>query len=216
MKNKLLEDLYDSFYIPPEFPAPKQEIEDCHQVLIERLEKPERKLVLQIIDAKDRIVEDTSIDSFIAGFELAWELSVELNDKYRTNGGNKPLRYLFSTLNEHIEWYRNGGIGTPVPQKGTVINYDNVTIEHIASQSPSVTVPGFTGENVHKLSNLTLLTNGENDRAKNKAYASKKAIYHDSEYAINKYFDGVDNWNVESADAWEQYLQEMVCKVFVV
>ncbi len=80
MKNKLLEDLYDSFYIPPELPAPKQEIEDCHQVLIERLEKPERKLVLQIIDAKDRVVEDTSIDSFIAGFELAWELSVELNN----------------------------------------------------------------------------------------------------------------------------------------
>lgn len=80
MKNKLLEDLYDSFYIPPEFPAPKQEIEKCHQVLIERLEKPERKLVLQIIDAKDRVVEDTSIDSFIAGFELAWELSVELNN----------------------------------------------------------------------------------------------------------------------------------------
>ena len=31
------------------------------------------------IDAKDRIAEDTSIDSFIAGFELAWKLSMELN-----------------------------------------------------------------------------------------------------------------------------------------
>lgn len=36
--------------------------------------------VLQIIDAKDRIVEDTSIDSFISGFELAWQLSMELNN----------------------------------------------------------------------------------------------------------------------------------------
>lgn len=80
MKNKLLEDLYDSFYIPPELPVRKQEIEECHQTLIERLEKPERKLVLQIIDAKDRVVEDTSIDSFIAGFELAWEMSIELNN----------------------------------------------------------------------------------------------------------------------------------------
>ena len=35
--------------------------------------------MLQIIDAKDRIVEDTSIDSFISGFELAWKLSMELN-----------------------------------------------------------------------------------------------------------------------------------------
>ena len=79
--NKLLKDLYDCFYTPPELPAQKQEIEECHQALINALDKPERRLVLQIIDAKDRIVEDTSIDSFISGFALAWRLSVEL-DQY--------------------------------------------------------------------------------------------------------------------------------------
>ena len=79
MKNKLIKELYDCFYVPPELPAQKQEIEECHQALIEALEKPERRLVLQIIDAKDRIVEDTSIDSFISGFELAWKLFMELN-----------------------------------------------------------------------------------------------------------------------------------------
>ena len=47
-------------------------MEECHKALIAALEKPERKLVLQIIDAKDRIAEDISIDSFISGFELAW------------------------------------------------------------------------------------------------------------------------------------------------
>ena len=80
MKNKLLKELYDCFYTPPELPSQQQEIEECHQALIEVLEKPERRLVLQIIDAKDRIVEDTSIDSFISGFELAWKLSMELNN----------------------------------------------------------------------------------------------------------------------------------------
>ena len=80
MKNKLLKELYDCFYTPPELPTQKQEIEECHQALIEALEKPERRLVLQIIDAKDRIVEDTSIDSFISGFELAWRLSIELQN----------------------------------------------------------------------------------------------------------------------------------------
>ena len=54
-------------------------IEDCHQALIAALDKPERRLVLQIIDAKDQIAEDRSIDSFIAGFRLAWRLSNELN-----------------------------------------------------------------------------------------------------------------------------------------
>ena len=79
MKYKLLKDLYDCFYIPPELQAQKQEIEECHQALSKVLGKPERRMVLQIIDAKDRIAEDTSIDSFTAGFELAWKLSVELN-----------------------------------------------------------------------------------------------------------------------------------------
>ena len=79
MKYKLLKDLYDCFYTPPELPAQKQEIEECHQALSGMLGKPERRLVLQIIDAKDRIAEDTSIDSFISGFELAWQLSMELN-----------------------------------------------------------------------------------------------------------------------------------------
>lgn len=79
--NKLLKALYDCFYTPLELPAQKQEIEECHQALIEVLEKPERRLVLQIIDAKDRIVEGTSIDSFISGFALAWRISAELNTK---------------------------------------------------------------------------------------------------------------------------------------
>ena len=78
--NKLLNDLYDCFYTPPELAATKREIEECHRALIEALGKPERRLVLKIIDAKDHISEDTSLDSFIAGFELAWKLSMELNN----------------------------------------------------------------------------------------------------------------------------------------
>ena len=79
MKYKLLKNLYDCFYTPPELSAQKQEIEECHRALSEALGKPERRLVPRIIDAKDRIAEDTSIDSFITGFELAWKLSMELN-----------------------------------------------------------------------------------------------------------------------------------------
>ena len=42
------------------------------------MDKPERRLVLQIIDCKDQIAEDLPIDSFIAGFRLAMLLSHEL------------------------------------------------------------------------------------------------------------------------------------------
>ena len=80
--NKLLKNLYDCFYTPLELPAQKQEIEECHQALIEALEKPERRLVLRIMDAQSLMAEERSIDSFISGFELAWQLSMELN-QYR-------------------------------------------------------------------------------------------------------------------------------------
>lgn len=79
MNYKLLKDLYDCFYTPPELPAQKREIEECHQALIKVLEKPERRLVLRIMDAQSLVAEERSIDSFISGFELAWQLSMELN-----------------------------------------------------------------------------------------------------------------------------------------
>ena len=77
--NEMLNALYDNFYEKLPATQLKAEIECCHQELIEKLSKPERKLVLQIIDCKDQITEDLSIDSFIAGFRLAWKLNQELN-----------------------------------------------------------------------------------------------------------------------------------------
>lgn len=80
MERKLLRALYDCFYTRPRFDEQENEVEECHKALIAALEKPERKLVLRIIDAQDSIIELTSLDSFIAGFELAWRLSIELHN----------------------------------------------------------------------------------------------------------------------------------------
>ena len=80
MEKKLLRTLYDCFYIRPEFDEQENEVRQCHKELIAALEKPERKLVLRIIDAQDYIKTETSLDSFIAGFELAWKLSAELHN----------------------------------------------------------------------------------------------------------------------------------------
>lgn len=77
--NDTLKLLYDRFYTPLPMEETEQEIDDCHRQLIERLEKPERKLVLRIIDAQNLIAEQRSVDSFICGFRLAWELAYELN-----------------------------------------------------------------------------------------------------------------------------------------
>ena len=78
--NETLRLLYDKFYTPLPMVESEQEVEICHRQLIERLDKPERKLVLRIIDAQDSIREQTSLDSFMAGFELAWRLSAELHN----------------------------------------------------------------------------------------------------------------------------------------
>jgi hypothetical protein len=76
----MLKALYDSFYTPPGMAELNRQVEDNHRLLIERLEKPERKLVLRIIDAKNAEIAEKSLDSFICGFRLAWQLTNELNN----------------------------------------------------------------------------------------------------------------------------------------
>ena len=46
--NETLKLLYDRFYTPLPMVGSEQEVETCHRQLIERLDKPERKLVLRI------------------------------------------------------------------------------------------------------------------------------------------------------------------------
>ena len=77
--NDTLNLLHDRFHAPLPMEEAEQEIDDCHRQLIDRLEKPERKLVLRIIDTQNLIAEERSIDSFLCGFKLAWDLSNELN-----------------------------------------------------------------------------------------------------------------------------------------
>ena len=79
MERKLLRALYDCFYTRPKFDEQESEVEECHKALIEVLAKPERKLVLRIIDAQNLMIEQRSVDSFICGFRLAWEMANELN-----------------------------------------------------------------------------------------------------------------------------------------
>ena len=75
---ELLKTLYWNLYIPYENQETEQELDDCHKQLIDVLGKPERKLVLRIIDGKDRLADEIGLDSFIFGFNLATQLAHEL------------------------------------------------------------------------------------------------------------------------------------------
>ena len=77
MKN-LMKTLYWNLYTPCENRETEQELDDYHKRLIDALGKPERKLVLRIIDGKDRLADEIGLDSFIFGFKLATQLAHEL------------------------------------------------------------------------------------------------------------------------------------------
>lgn len=78
--NNILDELYRQFYHPSPQANLDEEIEDVHQQLIERLEKPERKLILRIIDTKDMIAGIRAQESFNYGFWLAWRLFTQLHE----------------------------------------------------------------------------------------------------------------------------------------
>ena len=75
--NELLYDLYEKLYTPLAMSSQKAKIYECHRQLIEVLDKPERKLLLTIMDRKDEITDELAFDSFICGFSLALRLSSE-------------------------------------------------------------------------------------------------------------------------------------------
>ena len=74
----LLSALYNKFYKPLKDEERSEEISRCHEQLIQVLKKPERRLVLRIIDNKDYIAGELAYDAFVAGFHLAWKLSAEI------------------------------------------------------------------------------------------------------------------------------------------
>ena len=74
----LLKTLYWNLYTPYANEETELELDDCYKQLIDVLGKPERKLVLQIIDGKDRLADAIGLDSFIFGFKLATQLAYEL------------------------------------------------------------------------------------------------------------------------------------------
>ena len=92
---ELLKTLYWNLYTPYVSEEAEQELDDCHKQLIEVLGKPERKLVLRIIDGKDRLADEIGLDSSIFGFKLATQLAHELK-KYdghlRSDAADEDVR----------------------------------------------------------------------------------------------------------------------------
>ena len=149
-----------------------------------------------------------------AGDEI---FKVQLNNlQYTTRGGNKTLRYFFSALCDYYRWHEDGEIGRPKASKETVINYDNVTIEHIDAQNP-LQARVISEDNEHRLFNLTILSGSDNgERVRNKSFDEKKPIYLSSSYRINQKVGTYTAWNISNANDWQSFVVEFACKIFIV
>ena len=56
----------------------KQQVTIPHRQLASRLEKPERKILLQLVDLEDALRDQSDLDSFVSGFHLASGIQREL------------------------------------------------------------------------------------------------------------------------------------------
>ena len=60
----------------------KQEVHITHKKLSEQLDKPKRKLLLQLVDLEDTLRNEACIESFACGYKLAHGIHQELLPPY--------------------------------------------------------------------------------------------------------------------------------------
>lgn len=134
--------------------------------------------------------------------------------KYKPKSPNKNLKYILTILSEHYSWYASGASTRPNLSDSPVLPHDGSTIEHIYPQNPETADEAFADVDIHSIGNLTILTNAENERVKNKLFTEKKDIIVESTYSLNQYFSDKTQWNPEAVKDWEEYICNMACKVF--
>jgi len=78
--DNILKALYDCFYCQPDDTPQEERIKANHLLLRQRLSKRNCRLVLRIIDDKDLICSNVSLDSFICGFRLAWQIANQIHN----------------------------------------------------------------------------------------------------------------------------------------
>lgn len=76
--NNILIALYDHFFRQPENTPQEEIIKSNHRISRQRLSSRNRKPVLRIMDNKDMNCSDVALDSFICGFQLAWQIANQI------------------------------------------------------------------------------------------------------------------------------------------
>lgn len=90
-----------------------------------------------------------------------------------------------------------------VLRKDAVVDYNKMTIEHIAPQNPPVGVPITTM--FSNIGNLTLVSDELNAKLKNKGFAEKKAIFASSDFPLDDVVSKAADWGddeIKSRTTW--------------
>ena len=70
--------LHLRFYREPECAQLRREIEEARQALRARLGREDKRTLLHLTDGLSLLREETALESFVSGFQLAWGIAQEL------------------------------------------------------------------------------------------------------------------------------------------
>ena len=73
--------LYLRFFREPDCNELRQEIHEARQELRTRLCREDRRILLRLTDGLSLLREETALESFTAGFQLAWGMARELEER---------------------------------------------------------------------------------------------------------------------------------------
>ena len=77
-------------------PEVERQYDEAFRELMRRLEKPERKMVLRLLDTRGLLAENAAFDSFACGFRLALELTTE-SQQHKKERSEEALAVLCAT-----------------------------------------------------------------------------------------------------------------------
>ena len=76
--NDYMKALYQQFFQKPDVTELEDEIETARQEVRDRLNKVQRRRLMDLVDGQALLREEISQASFTAGFKLAWGIAKEL------------------------------------------------------------------------------------------------------------------------------------------
>ena len=76
--NDYMKALYQQFFQKPDVTELEDEIETARQEVRDRLNKVQRRRLMDLVDGQALLREEISQASFAAGFKLAWGIAKEL------------------------------------------------------------------------------------------------------------------------------------------